>query len=334
MVRRARRPPPPSLAAARLFFAAGLSLAAAARAEAVVVSPTPGALQAAIDALPASGGVIALRPGVYREKLTIAKPHVRLLGLGASPAAVTIVWGDAARTAGGTGKSASVTITGDDVRLRNLTIQNDYWLQAPDQPSQAVALAVTGDREVFDRVRLLGHQDTLYAASRVKCDGRGCGTSRQLFRDCYVEGHVDFIFGDAKALFQRCEIHALSHGEVMLTAQSKATPGQDSGYVFDHCRVTAEPGAAHIWLGRPWRPYASVVVLETRLDAPVEPAGWREWHAGETHSLETAFYAERGSSGPGADPAHRDPHSHQLSAAEAKAWSFHAFLSGPDHWRP
>jgi pectin methylesterase-like acyl-CoA thioesterase len=149
-----------------------------------------------------------------------------------------------------------------------------------------------------------------------------------------VEGHVDFIFGDAKAAFQRCEIHAVSHEAVMLTAQSKVTPGQDSGYVFDHCHVTAEPGAQHIWLGRPWRPYATVVFLDTRLDAPVEPAGWSEWHPGETHSLETAFYAERGSTGPGADAVHRDPHSHQLTAAEARGWSFAAFMSGPDHWRP
>jgi pectinesterase/polygalacturonase len=120
----------------------------------------------------------------------------------------------------------------------------------------------------------------------------------------------------------------------MLTAQSKATPGQDSGYVFDHCRVTAAPGAAHIWLGRPWRPYATVVFLDTHLDAPIAPGGWREWHEGETHALETATYAERGSTGLGADPTGREPHSRQLSASEARAWSFAAFMTGRDHWEP
>jgi pectinesterase len=311
-----------------------LALLAPTPAAAAVIGAAPGALQAAIDRLPPQGGVVELAPGVYREKVAITKPHVRLHGLGRAPQDVVIVWSDGARTSGGTIKSATLTIAGDDVRADNLTVQNDYWLKYPDQPSQAVALAVTGDRDVFDRVRLLGHQDTLYAASRVKCEGRGCGTSRQLFRDCYVEGHVDFIFGDAKAWFQRCEIHALARATVMLTAQSKLTPGQDSGYVFERCRVTADPGAQAIWLGRPWRPYATVVFLDTQLEAPVQPAGWREWRPGETHSLETAYYAEAGSTGPGADALSRDPQSHQLTPAEAKAWSFASFMSGPDHWRP
>ena len=322
------------------MFRAVLVLAAAAiaseafAAPRLTIAPLPGALQAAIDALPADGGTIALKPGAYREKVTLAKPHVRLRGLGRRPQDVVIVWSDGARTAGGTFRSATFAISGDDVRVENLTIQNDYGLKFPDRPSQAVALSVTGDRDVFDRVRLLGHQDTLYAASRTKCDGRGCGASRQLFRDCYIEGHVDFIFGDAKAYFQDCEIHAVAHGEVLLTAQSKVTPDQDSGYVFDRCRITADPGARAIFLGRAWRPYATVVFLRTRIDAALQPAGWREWHPGETRTLDTAYFAEFRSQGPGGDPSRRDPHSHQLDARAAKAWTFAAFMAGPDHWSP
>lgn len=296
--------------------------------ERATIMPEPGALQAAIDRLPAEGGVIELKPGIYREKVTLAKSHVRLRGLGRRPQDVVIVWSDGARTAGGTFKSATANISGDDIRVENLTIQNDYWLQRPDQPSQAVALAVTGDRNVFERVRLLGHQDTLYAGSKAKCDARGCGTSRQLFRDCYIEGHVDFIFGDAKAYFQRCKIHALAHGEILLTAQSKSTPDQDSGYVFDRCRVTADAGARSIYLGRAWRPYATVIFMRTHLPGSLHPAGWREWRPGQTNTFETAYFAEHRSTGPGGGIGQRDPHSRQLTAEEARAWSFDVFMSG------
>lgn len=317
-----------------LALLVALALAPVVGAAPATVEPGPGALQAAIDRLPESGGEIRLKPGVYREKVALAKSNVRLRGLGRRPQDVTIVWSDSSRTVGGTLKSATFTITGDGVRVENLTVQNDYWLKRPDQPSQAVALAVTGDRAVFDKVRLLGHQDTLYAGSKLKCEGLGCGASRQLFRDCYVEGHVDFIFGDAKAYFQRCHIHGVTHPEVMITAQSKNSPGQDSGYVFDGCRITADPGVGQLWLGRAWRPYATVVFLRTRIDAALQPAGWREWTPGKTETFKTAYYAEYASSGRGADLDRREPSSHPLTAEQARAWSFETFMSGKDGWRP
>jgi pectin methylesterase-like acyl-CoA thioesterase len=115
----------------------------------------------------------------------------------------------------------------------------------------------------------------------------------------------------------------------MLTAQSKHYPEEASGYVFDHCRVTAEPGAEHIYLGRPWRAYATVVWLNSEIDAPIEPAGWHEWEHDGKPSLPTAFYAEYRSSGPGANPARR-----QLAAAEAARFERRRFLSGEDSWDP
>ncbi len=124
-------------------------------------------LQAAVDALPADGGEILLPPGEYREKIVIDKPNVRLRGLGTSPGDVVIVWSDAAVTAGGTFRSATLHSSGDNFRVENLTIQNDYHKRS-DQRSQAVALSVTGDRVVIDHVRLLAAQDTLYAGTK-KC---------------------------------------------------------------------------------------------------------------------------------------------------------------------
>lgn len=289
-------------------------------------------LQSAVDALPETGGEITLATGVYREKVSITKPHVRLQGVGSRPQDVVIVWSDANATVGGTVKSATLTISGDDFRADNLTVQNDYSLRTA-VTSQAVALAVTGDRDVFTRVRLLGAQDTLYAATK-KCDGESCAASRQYFRDCYIEGHVDFIFGDAKALFERCEIHAIAHAEVMLTAHSRTSPEQDRAYVFVRCRITADEDARDIYLGRPWRDYAAVIFMNTNIEVPLNPAGWSEWHVGETHRLDTAYYAEYRSSGSGANVAAREPRSHQLTDAEAQRWSMPVFLAGADAWTP
>jgi pectinesterase len=284
-------------------------------------------LQAAVDALPADGGVIEIAPGEYRQKVDIAKPGVRLVGKGRRPQDVVLVWSDGAITAGGTLRSASVNISGDGFSARNLTIQNDYHLRDP-RPSQAVALAITADRAVLDRVRLLGAQDTLYAASK-----KGW-PSRQYFKHCYVEGHVDFIFGDAKAFFDRCWIHGIAHDGVMITAQSRNAPDQDSAYVFDRCRITADPQARNLYFGRAWRPYATVIFRRTRIDAPLHPEGWREWTLGKTGSLERATYAEYASTGPGASPATREPHSRQLTAEQARLWDRDRFLAGADGWRP
>jgi pectin methylesterase-like acyl-CoA thioesterase/lysophospholipase L1-like esterase/pectate lyase len=291
-------------------------------------------LQAAVDALPDDGGEITLAPGVYREKVAIVRPGVRLQGVGATPDEVVLVWSDGAINVGGTFRSATLSVTGDNFRADNLTIQNDYSLR-DNPPSQAVALSVTADRAIFSRVRLLGAQDTLYAGSK-QCANTAerCPTSRQYFRGCYIEGHVDFIFGDSKAFFDRCEIHALAHAEILLTAHSRTAPEQDSAYVFDRCRITAEPEARNIYFGRPWRDYAAVVFMHTDIDADLNPLGWREWHPGETQRLATAYYAEYRSSGKGSGSAGREPRAHRLSDEEAARWAMPVLLSGRDQWLP
>jgi pectin methylesterase-like acyl-CoA thioesterase len=109
---------------------------------------------------------------------------------------------------------------------------------------------------------------------------------------------------------------------------------QPSGYVFDHCRLTAAAGAGRIALGRPWRPHSTVVFLNTRIDAPVFPGGWLEWRRFGVPSLPTAFYAEYNSTGPGADPSAREPSAHLLTAAEAARWDPAHFLAGADGWNP
>jgi len=294
-------------------------------------------VQEAINALPETGGTINVRPGTYREVVEITKPEVRLIGDAKNPSAAVIVFDKSAGTAGGTFKSATVNVLGDNFYAEGVTFQNDFSKRNPEatQGAQAVALAVRGDRAIFRHVRILGAQDTLFAAAKSCASDTGpCIPARQYFDDCYIEGHVDFIFGDSKAVFHNCEIHAIAHKTVYLTAQSKRYPDQQSGYVFDECKVTADPGVQELYLGRPWRPYSTVVFLNTDLEAQVMSAGWHEWHAGETHSLDTAFYAEYHSTGLGANPSGRDPHSHQLTDAEAQKFSTANFLLGEDGWNP
>ena len=296
-------------------------------------------IQRAIDVAPPGGALISIAPGVYRETLKITKPNIRLRSPYDDPKKTVIVFDKSAGTAGGTLKSATVEVRADDFSAQNLTFANDFNASHAQLPagSQALALLVNGDRAVFRNVRILGNQDTLYAGSE-NCtpDGQPCIPARQYFSNCYVEGNVDFIFGDGKAVFENCEIHSNHHSIGFITAQGKHYPEQDSGFVFDHCKLTADTGVDNVWLGRPWRPYATVIFMNTEMGSHIQPGGWREWHPGETHSLETAFYAEYNAVSQGADPVPktRDEHAHQLSASEATAFEVKRFLSGGDHWDP
>ena len=294
-------------------------------------------VQKALDAAP-EGAVINLAPGTYREPVKITKNHITLHGTGSDPKDTVVVFNNGAATVGSTFLSATVDITASDFRADHLTFLNDYSETHPDKPqTQALAVSVTGDRAVFREMRFISHQDTVYASSP-KCSppngSPACPTARQYFSHCYIEGNVDFVFGTGKTVFEDCEIRSNAHQIGYVTAQGKNWPDQDSGFVFDHCRVTADPGVNNVWLGRPWRPYATVVFLNSEIGLHIEPAGWREWHPGETHSLDTAFYAEYNSSGPGAMMDKRDAHTHILNATEAAQFETQRFLSGPDGWSP
>ena len=162
-----------------------------------------------------------------------------------------------------------------------------------------------------------------------------CKTGRQYYADCYIEGHVDFIFGDAKAVFENCEIHSIAHvAGGYLTAQSNTRAGQDAGYVFNHCKLTAEDGVTNVYLGRPWRDYSTVIYMNTEMGGHIVPAGWSDWKSAPTPRLPTATYAEFNSTGPGANPKAREPYSKQLTATEAKKYETKAYLAGADGWDP
>jgi len=296
-------------------------------------------VQAAVDAAPDQGEVIRIAPGTYKEKIHVDKNGIELRGMGALPKDVLLTYDDSAGTAGGTNRSFSVAVTGDDFYAENLTIQNDWEKKngRVGQGTQAVALMITGDREVLRHVRLLGYQDTLYANSKL-CHVPGdngtvaCQASRQLFEDCYIEGHVDFIFGDAKAVFENCEIHGLTHSVIALTAQSKAYPLEDSGYLFLHCTVTADAGIDKMYFGRPWRAYSTVYFIDTDLKGSViQPEGWLEWkNIDGSGKLATSTYGDYGThdaNGP-VKTDQRIPPSKVLTKAEANKLTVTSWLEG------
>ena len=296
-------------------------------------------VQQAIDATPAAGNaLISVAPGTYREVLTIDKPGIQIRSPYTDASKTVVVNDRSAGANGGTLHSATVNVTADNFFAENITFENDFNRTHPQLPagSQALALLVTGDRAIFHNMRLLGNQDTVYAGSRnCRPDGQNCVPSRQFFSDSYIAGNVDFIFGDAKAVFDHCTIFSTPHDGGFITAQSKHYPTEDSGFVFDHCTLTAAPDlTGKIYLGRPWRPYATVIYLNTQMGNQINPAGWREWHPGETHSLDTAFYAEYNSTGPGAHPGEREPQAHSLTAEQAAQYDPRVFLRGSDNWDP
>ncbi len=263
---------------------------------------------------------IEIAPGIYHERVIVTQNHrnITLVGMGKSPADVVITNSLNAKQAGGTFFTETVEINGDSFEADDITLEN-----TAGNTGQAVAAAVRADRAVFKHCRFLGHQDTLFA-----------DYGRQYYVDSYIEGGVDFIFGDAAAVFDRSEIHA--NGSGYLTAQSRTAPEQATGYVILNSRVTSgiDPAAPRntISLGRPWRPYSRIVYIDTELPANVIPEGWNLW--GRTGETPQAYFAEFHSIGQGANPGARVAWSHQLSAREAAQYRPRIFLAGKDHWDP
>ena len=299
-------------------------------------------VQDAVAAAPDTGANIHIAPGIYREIVYIDKPHIHLRGDPHDPAAVKIVYANGASNTCGTSCSATMFVTGDDFFATGLTIAND-WSKTGKPRTPALALSITGDRAVLRDVRLLGNQDTLQAASKTcpvnasdaaTAPPAACKVSRQFFDHCYIEGEVDFIFGNAKAVFEGCEIHSVVHPlGGFVTANGRSSSTEDSAYVFNHCKLTADSGADKVFLGRPWRDFAKVIFLNTEMGAHIQPAGWSEWRKDQTR-LETATYAEFHSTGPGARMSEREPLAQQLTPEEAKLYDSRMYLGGPDHWEP
>ncbi|MGK5682081.1 pectinesterase family protein [Actinoplanes sp. URMC 104] len=301
-------------------------------------------VQQAVDAVPAGNPVpfvIAVRPGTYTGRVVIPadRPTITMLGLGRNPRDVVIADDRANGTpnpAGGTwgtSGSASVTVDGADFRAHNLTFANLFDEAAHPEITnrQAVAVLTRADRVAFTRVRFLGNQDTLYVNSAAATT-----VARAYFRDCYVEGDVDFIFGRATAVFDRCRIHSLDRGTTpsgYVTAPSTDI-GNPHGFLFARCSFTSDAPPASVFLGRPWHPsqdpnaIGQTIIRDSRIEAHIGAVAWSDFG---TWPWREARFAEYRNYGPGALVTPDRP---QLTPAEAAMYTVPAFLRGSDGWRP
>ena len=280
-------------------------------------------VQEAVMAVPAgtpdSPVVIRIRPGTYRE-LVYVQREKRFFRLVGEDAARTVITFDLnANLKGldgkpiGTFRTPTVQVDADDFTAENITFEN-----SAGPVGQALAVRVDGDRVVFRNCRFLGWQDTVFI-------NRG----RHYFENCYIAGHVDFIFGGATAFFERCHVHALRDG--YLTAAS--TPDNAPfGFVFRGGKVTGETPEVKTYLGRPWRAHSAALFLETEMSGVVRPEGWHNWNFPEREK--TVRYGEFGSTGPGAKPEARVAWARRLTKAGAKNITPEKVLAGHDGWNP
>lgn len=280
-------------------------------------------IQEAVAAVPDNSDQVTLikvNNGIYKEKVLIPPGKNNITMIGESRDNTVLVYGDSAKTPGpdgselGTSNSYTLKVQGTDFSMENMTVQNSAGRTA----GQAVALYAEGDKGVYRNVKLMGYQDTLLT-------NRG----RQYFADSFIEGTVDFIFGNSAVVFENNIINSKGPGYITAPSTEKDTPG----YVFLNNTITADPEVqpGTVDLGRPWRDYGSSTYINNKLGAHIRPTGWHEWEEGRG---KTARFSEYGSEGPGANSGARHNWTKQLTASEAAGFTLEATLGGNDGWNP
>ena len=299
---------------------------------------------------------IFLTSGIYHEKITIERPYVTLVG--EDKDTTVIAFDDCANQImpdgrkRGTFRSYTMFLNSHDITLSDLTIRNAAFPRS--KAGQALALYADGDRLVIKNCRLESYQDTLFTGplppaplspggftGPKEFDERIVG--RQYYKNCYICGDVDFIFGSATAYFENCEIASVyseklspdrdGDAPVYGYATAASTPeGYPYGYVFNKCRFTGTCPDRSVYLGRPWRNFAKTILIDCHLGSHIREEGFHDWNKKEAH--ETLFYAEYHSTGEGAVPSKRAPFVKQLTDREAANYTKESVLSGEDNWNP
>lgn len=282
-------------------------------------------VQEAIDACPDYSHKeitrILVKAGTYKEMLSIPHTKFRLYIKGEGADKTLLTYDKYAKAlwpgrdiAVGTSGSASIYIHASYITFEDIAFENSAG--EGKEIGQAVAVFTDGDFLFFNRCRFLGNQDTLYTYGRF---GKFGGIKRNYFKDCYIEGTTDFIFGTSIAYFENCTIHSKKNSYV--TAAS-TLHGQKYGYVFKDCKLTAAPGIDKCYLGRPWGAYAKTVFIGCELGKHIVADGWHDWEKeGKPNTKKNSFYAEYGNFGPGAEGP-RVKWAHKLKARDLKNYTF------------
>lgn len=267
-------------------------------------------VQEAINAVPdfrKNETRIFIKKGFYKEKLVLAGSKTNVIFVGEDRDQTILTYDDFASKKNrfgeeiGTTGSTSFFVFGDGFRAENITFEN-----SSGPVGQAVAVRIDGDLVAFINCRFSGFQDTLYPHGE---------KSRQYYRDCIIEGTVDFIFGWSTAVFDRCTIICKDHGYITAPSTNEDTA---FGFVFLACKITGNASDDSFYLGRPWRPYGKSAFLHCELGSMIKPEGWHNWNKPDAEK--TSFFAEYKNTGAGASSAKRVGWSHQLSDEEAAAY--------------
>lgn len=294
-------------------------------------------VQSAVDSAGDDGAVIYIKEGVYRQRLLVDKPGIHLVGLGR----VVLVYGigalhkDPYGKPYGTFRSETVRITGRDFTAENIIFVNDAG--PGNFAGQAVAVYISADRVRFGKCRFLANQDTIYTGNpdEVGFSCKGGLEHRQYFEDCYIEGDVDFIFGNGTVVFNKCVISSLDRHEPeggcngYITAAS-TRPETKYGYVFLDCRLVSSARKNTVYLGRPWRDYANVVFANCEMGAHIKREGWHNW--GNPERETTSRYSEWGSGGAGGNMEERVPWQKEIPQEERAGFTPQTILRGEDQW--
>lgn len=277
-------------------------------------------IQEAIDAVPhlrKKRTRIFIKNGIYKEKLTLPATATNVSFIGESVEQTILTYDDYASKKNrfgeemGTSASASFFVFGEGFIAKNITFEN-----SAGPVGQAVAVRIDGDRMKFENCRFLGFQDTLYPHGR---------NSRQYYKNCYIEGTVDFIFGWATAVFDSCTIYCKSEGYVTAASTEEQTR---HGFVFRDCKITGSAPRHSVYLGRPWRPFARVAYINCELSEIIRPEGWHNW--GRAENEKTAWFAEYNSTGPGSQPDMRVKWAHLLTQTDLAQLSLGTVLGDWD----
>jgi pectin methylesterase-like acyl-CoA thioesterase len=286
-------------------------------------------VQAAINAVPNNGSnwyTIYIKDGTYKEYISIPSTKTYLYLLGQSKDNTILTYDYCSSTAGGTSKSASITINSKNFKAENITFENSFdYDNSSLSNKQGVAVAAVADRQHFKNCNFLGHQDTLYV-----------NNGRQYFENCFVQGVVDFIFGNGTAVFESSNIKCLyrSGGTGCITAPSTLA-SSSYGIVFIGCNVYGESSVSTggYSLGRPWHPSSSTKTISssTIYKSCTLSSVCGDWSDMSGVSWEGERFYEYQNSGDGAQTGSDHP---QLSSSAASSCTVSSVLKGSDNWSP